>query len=330
MRASRLIEVLEKLIKEPRWAAFVWGAPGIGKSSIIKAVAAKGNLPVVDLRASLLDPTDLRGLPVVKDGRAVWCPPSFLPAPGMKPGILFLDEINAAPPLVQAAMYQLVLDRRVGEYQLPEGWRIIAAGNRAEDRAVVFRLSSALANRFIHLTLEVDVDCWTDWAFKHQIDPVIIGFIRFRPALLAEKKPSGPAFATPRSWEMASDAIKACGGLKEAQDVLPGIVGEGPAAELIAFGKNAQVTKALEAILEDPEHAPLPTALDQIWAITSCLAAMACKTSQGDKAIETLLSRLPPDFAAVLAKDALKVSPKFLFKQGFRQYMKANASLFSN
>lgn len=159
MKASRLTTVLENLLDQP-WAAFIWGAPGIGKSSIVRQIAERRRMPLIDIRASLLDPTDLRGIPIIQDGTAVWCPPSFLPKKSDKPGILFLDEINAAPPLVQAALYQLILDRRVGEYELPEGWRIIAAGNRREDKAVTFRLSSALANRFIHLNLEVDPDDW--------------------------------------------------------------------------------------------------------------------------------------------------------------------------
>lgn len=329
MRATRLIEVLEKLVRTPRWAAFVWGAPGIGKSSIVRQVAEAEGLPVIDLRATLLDPTDLRGLPAVKDGKAFWCPPAFLPTPEMKPGILFLDEINAAPPLVQAAMYQLVLDHRVGEYVLPEGWRIIAAGNRAEDRAVVYRLSSALANRFIHLTLEADPGCWADWAFAHKINPTVIGLIRFRPELLCQKPANTPAFATPRSWEMASDAIKTFGSVKAAADILPGIVGEGPATELAAFEKNTRIALIIEEVLRDPEHAEMPKALDQLWALTTALTAGAKGGERSENVISIMLGRLPADFAAVLARDVIKANPRFVMKPAFREYMKANASLFA-
>ena len=140
MKPSRLESVLESLLDQ-RWPAFLWGPPGVGKSSLVHAIAARRSLPVIDLRASLLDPTDLRGIPAIEGGRAVWCPPAFLPHRDSPPGILFLDEINAAPPLVQASLYQLVLDRRVGEYELPAGWWIVAAGNRQQDRAVTFRMS---------------------------------------------------------------------------------------------------------------------------------------------------------------------------------------------
>ena len=135
MKPSRLATVLSSMLGQ-RWPAFVWGPPGIGKSSIVHSVARQAGMSVIDLRASLLDPTDLRGIPAIVDGRAVWCPPAFLPKEGESPGVLFLDEINAAPPLVQASLYQLVLDRRVGEYVLPAGWWIVAAGNRQKDRAV--------------------------------------------------------------------------------------------------------------------------------------------------------------------------------------------------
>ena len=144
MRPSRAVEVLSGLLST-RWPAFLWGPPGIGKSSIVRQVAADKGLAILDVRAPLLDPTDLRGLPYVADGSAKWAPPAFLPQNDGSEGLLFFDELNAAPPLVQASLYQLTLDRRVGEYVLPDGWRIIAAGNRSEDAAIVFRMPSALA-----------------------------------------------------------------------------------------------------------------------------------------------------------------------------------------
>ena len=147
MKPSRVSETIDQLFAT-RWAIFLWGPPGAGKSSIVREAAGKRQIPLVDIRAALLDPTDIRGIPAVVGGTAIWCPPSFLPTADSKPGILFLDELSAAPPLVQASLYQLVLDRRVGEYQLPEGWRIIAAGNRAADRSVSYRMPAALANRF--------------------------------------------------------------------------------------------------------------------------------------------------------------------------------------
>ena len=211
MKPSRLTTVLESLLAQ-RWPAFIWGPPGVGKSSIVRHIAAARGLPVIDLRASLLDPTDLRGIPAIEGGRAVWCPPSFLPKPEDKPGVLFLDEINAAPPLVQASLYQLVLDRRVGEYVLPDGWWIVAAGNRQQDRAVTFRMSSALANRFVHLELEPDVDDWRTWAIATGLDPLVVSFIGFRPALLRQEPGQGAAFAADGGVAGGGDGEAAGGG----------------------------------------------------------------------------------------------------------------------
>ena len=179
---------------------YIWGPPGVGKSSIVKQVAVERGIGFKDVRMTLLDPTDLRGIPVPKDGLAQWLAPSFLPdkARDGEQGILFLDELNAAPPLVQASGYQLVLDRRIGEYELPEGWSIVAAGNRQGDRAVTHRMSSALADRFVHLNYDVDLADWTEWAIHREdisdastqrIAPMVLGFIQFRPAMLFAFRP---------------------------------------------------------------------------------------------------------------------------------------------
>lgn len=327
MKPSRLRGVLQTLLTQ-RWPAFVWGPPGTGKSSIVREVADVAKLPVIDLRASLLDPTDLRGIPAIDGGRAVWCPPSFLPRPQDTPGLLFLDEINAAPPLVQASLYQLVLDRRVGEYELPKGWWIVAAGNRQQDRAVTFRMSSALANRFVHVSLEVDVDDWRAWAIEKALDPMVVSFIGFKPALLCEVPADSPAYATPRSWQMLSDVITSFGSVKACSDLIPGIVGEGAAREFAAFVRNAASIKQIEAVIADPQGAPLPKSLDGVYVLTSWLAHNANKP-EPVAAAAVLLHRLSPEFAVVLARDMLKARPAFAREPLYRDFMKAHASLFS-
>ena len=125
---------------------------------------------------TLLDPTDLKGIPFLKENEAIWAAPNFLPRPDAKGGILFLDELNSAPPSVQAAAYQLILDRRIGEYTLPENWSIVAAGNRESDRGVTHKIPSPLANRFVHFEMEHSVSDWRDWAFRTQVEDDIISF----------------------------------------------------------------------------------------------------------------------------------------------------------
>ena len=202
MKASAITEALKSLIAAKR-PVFLWGPPGVGKSSIVGQVAAAKNLCLKDLRALLLDPVDIRGLPhLASDGRATWAIPDFLPSDGA--GLLFLDELNAAPSMVQAAFYQLILDRKLGEYTLPDDWVIVAAGNRDSDRATTSRMPSPLRNRFVHLTFEVDTEDWSNWAISNKIRPEVIAFIRFRPELLNQFDKDAFAFPTPRTWEFLS------------------------------------------------------------------------------------------------------------------------------
>ena len=318
MKARQLIETLESLLDQP-WAVFLWGPPGVGKSAVVRSVAEKHGLPVLDLRASLLDPTDLRGIPAVQNGEAIWCPPSFLPKPEDKPGILFLDEINAAPPIVQASMYQLVLDRRVGEYVLPDGWKLIAAGNRREDRAVTYRLSTALANRFIHLTLEADAASWVSWAESAGIHPAVCNFIRIRPALIWHATDEETAFASPRSWAMASDVLRLVRKKQALKETLGGIIGRGPAAEFMAFLASSLSEAELEALLDDPAHVQLPTEPDRLWMLISWLIARS-DDEKILKAAGVLASRLPAEIAFVMVRgigrrrsDFLRMPPAAAF-----------------
>jgi hypothetical protein len=327
MKPTRLHAVLESLLGQ-RWPAFIWGAPGVGKSSIVRAIAAARGLPVVDLRASLLDPTDLRGIPAIESGRAVWCPPAFLPSADQPPGLLFLDEINAAPPLVQASLYQLVLDRRVGDYALPQGWWIVAAGNRHQDRAVTFRMSSALANRFVHLDLEPDVEDWRAWAVGRRLDPLVVSFIGVRPAMLWQEPGEGAAYPTPRAWEMASDVLGAFGGYGRCSDVLPGIVGKAAAIEFGAHAKRAISERRMRALIDDPEAGAVPETLDGLHLLTSWLAWQAAD-ERVSQASARLLGRLPPEFAVVLARDMLQARPDFAREPGYREFLRQHGSLIA-
>ena len=323
MKPSRAASVIDSMVRT-RWPVFLWGPPGCGKSSLVRSVAAARKLPVLDIRASLLDPTDLRGIPMIDEGRAVWCPPSFLPRADAPPGILFFDELNAAPPLVQASLYQLTLDRRVGEYELPEGWAIVAAGNRSEDRAVVFRMPSALANRFVHVDFEVDYDDWRAWAQDAGIHPTVIGFLAMRRELLHDMRSAERAFPTPRSWEMASTVLKAFGSVPSCFDVLVGTVGEGAATELRAFAGRSMSMAQVEAILDDPEHAELPKDLGGLYAVVSFLIA-AIADERTREACGTLLGRLPVEMAVLTARDTLRADPALRKHPKYAEFIAAHA-----
>lgn len=325
MKPSRLQRVLSDLLAN-RWPIFVWGPPGVGKSSVVARIAREKDLALIDVRASLLDPTDLRGIPYVSDGVATWCPPSFLPRDAASGGILFFDELNAAPPLVQASLYQLTLDRRVGEYELPPGWRIVAAGNRAEDASVVYRMPAALANRFVHLDFEVDVDDWVAWALEVQIHPLVIAFLRTRRDLLLDMKNLERAFPTPRAWEMLSDVVKRMGSPQGADDTLIGVVGEGAALEFIGFCERSLTEQTLLAILQAPDTAQLPEGVGDLYALISYTASRAGEPGILESAAR-LLSRLSPELAVLLIGDILRVNPAPTRQPGYRDFVRQHGRL---
>jgi len=206
----------------------IYGSPGVGKSEMVQQACDFDNGDLfIDLRLNTLDSVDLRGMPVVqrdKDGvatRTEWIRPEFIPWEGR--GILFLDEINTAPPSVQNPALQLVLDRRVGNHRLGDGWYIVAAGNKSDDRAHTHPLSSALRQRFAIYHYEPDKDTWVNWAVKNNVHPNVIGFISFKPDCLIQAPIDDEgANPSPRSWYYVSqrlfmdqvevDDIKACVG----------------------------------------------------------------------------------------------------------------------
>ena len=222
-------------------SVMLWGAPGVGKSSVVAQVARARNLEFVDVRLSQLAPTDLRGLPVPENGVSRWFPPEFLPQSGQ--GVLFLDELNMAPPTMQGMAQQLILDRKVGSYVLPEGWFVWAAGNRKEDRASVFDMPAPLANRFLHLEVESDLESFKRYGLERNLHEQILAFLSFRPNLLHAMDSKHPAWPSPRSWEMASKLMNA--GLEIAP-----VVGAGAQAEFEAFCQVYAALPALEKILE--------------------------------------------------------------------------------
>lgn len=227
---------------------FLWGAPGIGKSDIVHQIAQTIDAHVIDIRLSLWEPTDIKGIPYynAKENNMIWASPSELPTEEFskkhKRIILFLDEMNSAAPSVQAAAYQLILNRRVGTYRLPENVVIIAAGNREADRGITYRMPAPLANRFIHIEMKVDFDDWFQWAVQHNIHKDVVGFLTFSKKDLYdfEPKSSGRSFATPRSWAFVSELLSDELDENTTADLVSGAVGEGLAVKFMAHRKVAK------------------------------------------------------------------------------------------
>ena len=227
---------------------FLWGPPGIGKSDIIKQLGDELEAHVIDVRLSLWEPTDIKGIPYFdsNDGTMRWAPPAELPDAAMsakhKNIVLFLDEMNSAAPAVQAAAYQLILNRRVGTYHLPDNVVIVAAGNRETDKGVTFRMPAPLANRFVHLEMAVDWDDYFEWAVDNNIHKDVVGFLSFSKKDLYDFDPksSSRAFATPRSWSFVSELLTDDDTDHETlMDLVSGSVGEGLAGKFMAHRKHA-------------------------------------------------------------------------------------------
>lgn len=259
------------LAMKARRPVFLWGPPGIGKSDLIEQVGMsfqksddEGTItvparPIIDMRLLLMDPTDIKGIPYYnpESKTMIWAQPGELPTEenGMENAILFLDEMNAAPPSVQAAAYQLILNRRVGEYHLPEGVDIVAAGNRESDRGVTYRMPSPLANRFVHLDMETNFEDWQGWAISNGVHEDVVGFLSKHTQKLFTFDPKSPdkAFATPRSWVFSSDLLfeaEAAGlGEQDQTTLVAGTVGEGLAIEFNQHRKfAAQLPDPIEVL----------------------------------------------------------------------------------
>ena len=238
---------LRKAFKNKR-PLFLWGPPGIGKSDIIKQLGDELDAHVIDVRLSLWEPTDIKGIPYFdsNDGTMRWAPPSELPsmefAKNHKTIILFLDEMNSAAPAVQAAAYQLILNRRVGTYHLPDNVVLVAAGNRETDKGVTFRMPAPLANRFVHLEMAVNWDDYFDWAVDNKVHQDVVGFLSFSKKSLYDFDPksSSRAFATPRSWSFVSELLTDDDvDVDTLTDLVAGSVGEGLAISFMAHRKHA-------------------------------------------------------------------------------------------
>ncbi len=257
----------------------LWGPPGVGKSDLVHQIGERHAVKVLDIRLSQMEPSDLRGIPFKNGQQVDWAIPSMLPDAKRhgKNGILFLDEITSAVPSVSAAAYQLILDRRLGEYEVPPGWAIFSAGNRQGDRGVSYTMPSPLANRFSHYDVETNLDDWVAWAYHHQIDERVIGFLRYRPELLFDFDPAhNPmAFPSPRSWEFAHRALSKFGDQpKLLSGSLQACVGQAAGVELKAFVDSLDKMPDLDAILAGEKISP-PKEIDLQYALASALVGRA-------------------------------------------------------
>ena len=295
---------------------FVWGSPGIGKSDIIRQVAAEEGVDLIDWRAPLHDPTDLMGIPHVEGDTCKWTVPDFLPRSGK--GIFFMDEFPNAVPLMQVACLQLVLDRRIGNYKLPDGWVVVAAGNRDTDRAYVNRLSTAQGSRFAHVQkIEVNLECWVEWALGHNIRPEVIAFLRWRPDLLNAFDPSrnDNAYPCPRTWAMLSKLLDQAPAPDYEFEAISGIVGEGAATEFLGFLRIYRDLPDIDNIIANPTTSDVPKDVNVLYALCGALSRKV--TAQNAQAALAYAGRLQGEFSVLLVKDIVRLQPDLLKSKAF-------------
>jgi len=320
LKPSQVVQELE-IILSAGLSAFIRGAPGIGKSTVVKDYALDRDLDFRDIRAAQLDPVDARGVPIADISKKLtsWLPPDFLPSAGK--GILFLDELNRANRDTQSALYQLILDGRVGDYVLPPGWDIVAAGNREIDGAMVQPMARPLKNRFIHLEMTVDYEDWHKYAHKTGFDERVIAFMHYKPSSLDElelatKDDKGDkldiirnahAFATPRSWEFVSRLIQVAmrkgRSLKDCYNLIEGTIGEGMAGEFVSYCDIYLELPDIDAAIADPASFTPMTDPSQLYTFCTGLATRADKKTFGN--IKKILDKIPPEYAVWTIDDCL-------------------------
>jgi hypothetical protein len=333
MSPSNIIKIIKRCY-EKRQAVMIWGPPGIGKSSIVyQAFVNDMKIGLRELRLLYYDPVDLRGCFYVVDGKAAWLPPSFLPTEGQ--GVIFLDELPAAPRAVQTAAYQLAHDRAIADYKLPDGWSVIAAGNGTSDKAVSNAMPSPLVSRFLHLDLTVSSEDWLNWALTAGIHPLIIAFIKVRPELLYDFNPKdwiqNSPYASPRTWEYLSRFMPS----ENEQNILNiidievirGFIGDAAGTEFYAFVKNTQDIPTAEEIIANPKKAKIPETPAGKYAVVAALAKKATVENIGK--IISYLERLDKEFEVCGFRDACRLNTDLIKTEEYSKWAIKNMHAIS-
>lgn len=303
----------------------VWGAPGCGKSTVIKSVAQQLGIGFIDIRLAQREPVDLKGLPVPnKEDKSVeWFITGDLPRDPKSRGIILFDEITAADRSLQVAAYELILDRRLGEnYKIPDGWYIVGAGNRVEDRAVATTMSAALANRFMHVELESNWEQWSRWAQKNDIHPSVTGFIAFRPNYLFHQEGENleRGWPTPRAWERVSRMLNIFHGSDESliRSLVYGLVGNRAGVEFVEFHKiNKNFGSVLQMMTDPKAKIVIPTQPDRIYALCSAMTYLVWRgENEDDQARRVdgfyrICMALSSDFASMAMMAAMQGTKSF-------------------
>jgi MoxR-like ATPase len=330
------IDLKECLIEDLKagLTPMVASSPGMGKSDIIRSVAAEFKLKVIDLRVSQCEPVDMQGYPGVENGRMTFHIPEYFPIEGdpLPDGydgwLIFLDEFNSGNKQTEAAAYKLILDREVYKHKLHPRCLIAAAGNLTTDRAIVNTQSTATTSRMTHYQMRIDHKVWIDWANSKNIDHRIISLIKFKPSILHKFDPATNelTFPCPRTWEFASKVVKNRDKIDRITKTrLAGTIGEGAAIEFKTYSEIYMNLPSIEQVLNNPKTGwKVPVEPSEQYAMTTMLAHNV--TSENIDRIVVAIERLPMDFQVITFKDIYKRTPELKGHNVITDWISRNAS----
>lgn len=334
MDAIKLTESLSYAI-EHDLPVMLWGDTGIGKTEIVKQVAAALGRPCLVETLATMESVDLRGLPMNGADGVVWNRPDFLVRLDKlgKGAVLFVDEANANPPSVQVPIMQLVLNRHIGPHELPEGTRIVMAGNRMTDRAAAQRMNKALEDRLFHLDLEASLKPWLAWAAKANLHPAILAFLMLRgegnvdrPGLFiwrdakSQDQRSRPG---PRAWASVASVVDAPDSIRFG--LVAGRVGEAAAAEFEGFLSVFRNLPPIPQIIAKPDTAPVPSEPSLQYAVSVALGHAANAANLA--AVSQYMARVGREFQIVTMTDAVRRKPALAETPAYIRWAAANADV---
>lgn len=298
-------------------SVMLWGPPGVGKSQSIREIAKEieektnKKVNITDVRLLLFNPIDLRGIPTANEDKtlAVWLKPKIFEMDESADvvNILFLDEISACPQSVQAAAYQITLDRMIGEHKLPDNCIVVAAGNRVSDRSVASKMPRALANRLMHIEVSIDFDSWFEWAKENGINEMVLKFLENNKKYLMRYLPESDdvAYATPRTWEMVSKVLNnVLDPTANKEPLISGLVGKDIALEYMKFMYvNLNVPDVKDIFLKDIKYEYLTN--EQLYVLKNNIINKAFEVSDDIEAMKRsflYIKEMPDEYAVMIMK----------------------------
>jgi len=322
MKASNLISAIKFLLAQDL-VPYVQGQPGLGKSSVFRQVAEEMGIDIIDFRPALHGIEDLVGLPTFSEDKLTssFATPTWLPTKGE--GIFFIDELPQAMPGMMAALSQFILDRRIGDYVLPDGWKIAAAGNRSTDRAATHKRPSHINDRLVILDMNYSSEDFDEFCRVNNVPPVVRAFAKFRPSVLESFDPNQEVNCTPRSMIMASKLIDAPTEL--LYELLEGTIGEGVAAEFNGYMKIWQELPELDDILAHPMQVAVSDKPNIQFGVSTLLSANATAETFG-KMLQ-YMERMPGEFTAAFVKDAIRTDADIIDTAEMEDYLQRNISI---